>query len=63
MAGAACAVAKASSSFVLIEASNLPDDEETSAELLGPPRVLDTPHHKEPQLDEHDLPSVSMPPA
>ncbi|NMY38572.1 MULTISPECIES: cell division protein ZipA [unclassified Pseudomonas] len=42
--------------------SNLPDEEETSAELLGPPRVLDTPHHKEPQLDEHDLPSVSMPP-
>ncbi len=38
--------------------SNLPDDE-GSAELLGPPRVLDT--HKEPQLDEHDLPSVSMP--
>jgi len=38
--------------------SNLPD-EDTSAELLGPPRVLDT--HKEPQLDEHDLPSVSMP--
>ncbi len=38
--------------------SNLPD-EETSAELLGPARVLDT--HKEPQLDEHDLPSVSMP--
>jgi cell division protein ZipA len=38
--------------------SNLPD-EDTSAELLGPPRVLD--NHKEPQLDEHDLPSVSMP--
>lgn len=38
--------------------SNLPE-EDTSAELLGPPRVLDT--HKEPQLDEHDLPSVSMP--
>ncbi|MFJ2282708.1 cell division protein ZipA [Pseudomonas sp. NPDC087803] len=38
--------------------SNLPD-EDTSAELLGPARVLDT--HKEPQLDEHDLPSVSMP--
>ncbi|EJM58232.1 MULTISPECIES: cell division protein ZipA [Pseudomonas] len=38
--------------------SNLPD-EDSSAELLGPPRVLDT--HKEPQLDEHDLPSVSMP--
>ena len=40
--------------------SNTPD-EETSAELLGPSRVLDTPGHKEPQLDEHDLPSVSMP--
>lgn len=40
--------------------SNAPDDEDTSAELLGPPRVLDTPAHKEPQLDEHDLPSVSM---
>ncbi|WP_064116901.1 cell division protein ZipA [Pseudomonas fluorescens] len=38
--------------------SNLPD-EDTSAELLGPARVLD--NHKEPQLDEHDLPSVSMP--
>ncbi|WP_433766838.1 cell division protein ZipA [Pseudomonas putida] len=38
--------------------SNLPD-EDTSAELLGPSRVLD--NHKEPQLDEHDLPSVSMP--
>ena len=41
--------------------SNVPD-EENSAELLGPSRVLDTPDHKEPQLDEHDLPSVSMPP-
>ncbi|MFJ7885017.1 cell division protein ZipA [Pseudomonas sp. NPDC096917] len=40
--------------------SNVPD-EETSAELLGPARVLDTPNHKEPQLDEQDLPSVSMP--
>ncbi|SHM90155.1 cell division protein ZipA [Pseudomonas asturiensis] len=41
--------------------SNLPDDEETtSAEVLGPPRVLDT--HKEPQLDEHDLPSMSASP-
>lgn len=38
--------------------SNLPE-EDTSAELLGPSRVLD--NHKEPQLDEHDLPSVSMP--
>jgi cell division protein ZipA len=38
--------------------SNLPE-EDTSAELLGPPRVLD--NHKEPHLDEHDLPSVSMP--
>ncbi|EPJ85613.1 MULTISPECIES: cell division protein ZipA [Pseudomonas] len=36
--------------------SNLPDEDD-SAELLGPPRVLDT--HKEPQLDEHDLPSMS----
>ncbi|WP_109512689.1 cell division protein ZipA [Pseudomonas ovata] len=33
------------------------DDTPSSADLLGPPRVLDT--HKEPQLDEHDLPSVS----
>ena len=40
--------------------SSAPDEEETSAELLGPSRVLDTPNHKEPQLDEHDLPSVSM---
>jgi cell division protein ZipA len=41
--------------------SNLPDDDEgSSAELLGPPRVLDT--HKEPQLDEHDLPSMSASP-
>ena len=38
--------------------SNLPDDD-GAAELLGPPRVLDT--HKEPQLDEHDLPSLSAP--
>ncbi|MCO5365116.1 cell division protein ZipA [Pseudomonas alliivorans] len=41
--------------------SNLPDDEEPgSAEVLGPPRVLDT--HKEPQLDEQDLPSMSASP-
>ncbi|MFS2161508.1 cell division protein ZipA [Pseudomonas sp. Pseusp122] len=41
--------------------SNLPDDDEpSSAELLGPARVLDT--HKEPQLDEHDLPSMSATP-
>jgi cell division protein ZipA len=41
--------------------SNLPDeDETTSAELLGPARVLDT--HKEPQLDEQDLPSMSAAP-
>ncbi|MBC3950525.1 MULTISPECIES: cell division protein ZipA [Pseudomonas] len=41
--------------------SNLPDDDETSsAEVLGPPRVLDT--HKEPQLDEEDLPSMSATP-
>jgi len=32
-------------------------DEENSAELIGQPRVLDT--HKEPELDEHDLPSMS----
>lgn len=38
--------------------SNLPDDD-GGAELLGPPRVLD--NHKEPQLDEHDLPSMSAP--
>lgn len=38
--------------------SNLPDDEEASPpEVLGPARVLDT--HKEPQLDEHDLPTMS----
>ncbi|TDV67918.1 cell division protein ZipA [Pseudomonas sp. LP_7_YM] len=38
--------------------SNLPDDEEpSSAEVLGPARVLDT--HKEPQLDERDLPTMS----
>lgn len=36
--------------------SNLPDDE-GSAEVLGPARVLDT--HKEPELDETDLPSMS----
>ncbi|AJO77562.1 MULTISPECIES: cell division protein ZipA [Pseudomonas] len=38
--------------------SNLPDDD-GNTELLGPSRVLDT--HKEPQLDEHDLPSMSAP--
>ncbi|MFJ3485839.1 cell division protein ZipA [Pseudomonas sp. NPDC090202] len=38
--------------------SNLPDDEEgSSAEVLGPARVLET--QKEPQLDEHDLPTMS----
>ena len=36
--------------------SNLPD-EEGNAEVLGPSRVLDT--HKEPELDESDLPSLS----
>ncbi|WP_028693802.1 cell division protein ZipA [Pseudomonas cremoricolorata] len=36
--------------------SNVQDDE-GSAEVLGPPRVLDT--HKEPELDETDLPSMS----
>jgi cell division protein ZipA len=41
--------------------SNLPDDDDSSsAEVLGPPRVLDT--HKEPQLDETDLPSMSATP-
>ncbi|MCI0912493.1 MULTISPECIES: cell division protein ZipA [Pseudomonas] len=38
--------------------SNLPD-EEGSAEVLGPSRVLDT--QKEPELDESDLPSLSAP--
>lgn len=38
--------------------SNLPD-EDSNAEVLGPSRVLDT--HKEPQLDEDDLPSMSAP--
>ena len=38
--------------------SNLPD-EEGSAEVLGPSRVLET--QKEPELDETDLPSVSAP--
>ncbi|MCW2267370.1 Cell division protein ZipA [compost metagenome] len=40
--------------------SNLPDEESSGgAEVLGPPRVLD--NHKEPELDEHDLPSMSAP--
>ena len=39
--------------------SNLSDDDSGGAEVLGPPRVLDD--HKEPQLDEHDLPSMSAP--
>ncbi|MDD2061345.1 cell division protein ZipA [Pseudomonas sp. GD03860] len=40
--------------------SNLPDEEGGGgAEVLGPPRVLD--NHKEPELDEHDLPSMSAP--
>ena len=38
--------------------SNLPD-EEGNAEVVGPPRVLDG--QKEPELDEHDLPSMSAP--
>ncbi|RWU20823.1 cell division protein ZipA [Pseudomonas alkylphenolica] len=38
--------------------SNLPD-EDSSPEVIGPPRVLDT--HKEPELDEHDLPSMTAP--
>ncbi|MGE8394223.1 cell division protein ZipA [Pseudomonas sp. BIGb0427] len=36
--------------------SNLPDDD-SSPEVIGQPRVLD--NHKEPALDEHDLPSMS----
>jgi cell division protein ZipA len=41
--------------------SNLPDDDEpSSAEVLGPPRVLDS--HKEPQLDEGNLPSMTATP-
>ncbi|MGN8249839.1 cell division protein ZipA [Pseudomonas sp. SMV7] len=36
--------------------ANLPD-EEGNAEVLGPSRVLET--HKEPELDESDLPSLS----
>ncbi|MEE3635736.1 cell division protein ZipA [Pseudomonas defluvii] len=38
--------------------SNLPD-EESSPDVLGPSRVLD--NHKEPELDEQDLPSMSAP--
>jgi len=38
--------------------ANVPDDE-GSAEVLGPSRVLET--QKEPELDEADLPSVSAP--
>ena len=38
--------------------SNLPDDD-SSPEVLGPSRVLDEP--REPELDEHDLPSMSAP--
>ncbi|MFJ4457195.1 cell division protein ZipA [Pseudomonas sp. NPDC089392] len=37
--------------------SSLPDEEGGSAEVLGPSRVLDA--HKEPELDESDLPSLS----
>lgn len=38
--------------------SSVADEDDTpSADLLGPSRVLD--NQKEPQLDEHDLPSVS----
>ena len=39
--------------------SNLPDEEPSSAEVLGPSRVLE--EQKEPSLDEHDLPSMSAP--
>lgn len=38
--------------------SNVPDEEGTNNEVLGPPRVLD---HQEPQLDEADLPSMTAP--
>lgn len=38
--------------------NHLPD-EEANAEVLGPPRVLDTP--REPELDDSDLPSMSAP--
>lgn len=38
--------------------SNLPE-EDSSPEVLGPSRVLDEP--REPELDEHDLPSMSAP--
>ncbi|WP_194788146.1 cell division protein ZipA [Pseudomonas sp. UFMG81] len=38
--------------------ANAPD-EEGGAEVLGPSRVLET--HKEPELDETDLPSLSAP--
>ncbi|MDH0300228.1 MULTISPECIES: cell division protein ZipA [unclassified Pseudomonas] len=38
--------------------ANAPDDD-ASPEVLGPARVLET--HKEPELDESDLPSVSAP--
>ncbi|WP_409274767.1 cell division protein ZipA [Pseudomonas sp. KCJK9111] len=37
--------------------ANAADDEGGGAEVLGPPRVLDT--HREPELDESDLPSLS----
>lgn len=37
--------------------SNLPEEEGGGAEVLGPSRVLDA--HKEPELDESDLPSLS----
>ncbi|WEK32573.1 MAG: cell division protein ZipA [Candidatus Pseudomonas phytovorans] len=37
--------------------SNQPDEEGGTAEVLGPSRVLDA--HKEPELDESDLPSLS----
>ncbi len=38
--------------------ANAPDDD-GGAEVLGPSRVLET--HKEPELDESDLPSLSAP--
>lgn len=43
--------------FRLDRSYSNPPDEEGNAEVLGPSRVLDT--HKEPELDESDLPSLS----
>ncbi len=43
--------------FRLDRSYSAAQDEEGGAEVLGPSRVLDT--HKEPELDEDDLPSMS----